>query len=155
VELIDINPARARVAEALGVAFRSPESATPEADVVFHTSGSPAGLARALGIAAFEATVLELSWYGNRPVSLPLGEGFHHRRLILRSSQVGSVAAAQRSRWDNRRRMRLALTLLSEPVLDVLITGEDDFVDLPRVQARLASGPGDTICHRIAYPPPD
>jgi hypothetical protein len=51
--------------------------------------------------------------------------------------------------------MRLALTLLSEPVLDVLITGEDDFVDLPRVQARLASGPGDTICHRIAYPPPD
>ena len=44
--------------------------------------------------------VLELSWYGQRPVPLPLGEAFHSRRLTLRSSQVGHVAAAQRSRWS-------------------------------------------------------
>jgi threonine dehydrogenase-like Zn-dependent dehydrogenase len=155
VELVDINPARARIADVLGVTFRTPETATPETDLVVHASGSPAGLVRALGLAAFEARVLEMSWYGNRPVTLPLGEAFHNRRLTLRSSQVGSVAAAQRPRWDYRRRMDLALSLLADPALDVLITGEDAFCDLPRVQARLAEDPGDTICHRIAYPGAD
>ncbi len=152
VELIDLNPRRAAIAAALGVGFASPDEATPESDLVIHTSGSPAGLAQGLGIAGFEATVLELSWYGTREVPLPLGQGFHRRRLTIRSSQVGSVATAQRARWDHRRRMALALSLLADPVLDQLITGEDAFDDLPAVQARLALDPGDTLMHRIRYP---
>jgi len=152
VELIDINPSRASVADRLGVEFRVPETATQEADLVVHTSGSPEGLVKALDLAGFEATILEMSWYGDRLVPLALGGRFHSRRLTLRSSQVGSVAAAQRARWDPKRRMALALSLLQDPVLDVLITGEDDFADLPGVQSRLAESPGDTICHRIRYP---
>ena len=152
VELIDLNPQRAGIAAALGVGFARPEASTPDADVVIHTSGSPAGLAQGLRIAGFEATVLELSWYGTREVPLPLGQGFHRRRLTIRSSQVGSVATAQRARWDYGRRMALALSLLADPVLDRLITGEDAFVDLPAVQARLALDPGDTLMHRIRYP---
>ncbi|MGB5736378.1 MAG: zinc-binding alcohol dehydrogenase, partial [Thiohalocapsa sp.] len=108
VELIDINPARAGLAEALGVAFRAPGAATPDADLVVHASGAPAGLATALELAGFEATVLELSWFGKQQVTLPLGQGFHQRRLTLRSSQVGSIAMSQRARWDYRRRMGLA-----------------------------------------------
>ena len=84
-------------------------------------------------------------------VTLALGQGFHRRRLTIRSSQVGSVATDQRSRWDHRRRMALALSLLADPVLDLLITGEDAFDDLPEVQARLARDPGDTLMHRIRY----
>jgi threonine dehydrogenase-like Zn-dependent dehydrogenase len=150
-ELIDVNPGRAEVASCLGVAFSNPESASREADLVVHTSGSPAGLDTALDIAGFESTVLEMSWYGEQRVALPLGEGFHHRRLTLRSSQVGTVATAQRPRWDYRRRMALALSLLSDPVLDCVITGEDAFEELPGAHARLAAAPGDTICHRICY----
>jgi hypothetical protein len=151
VELIDVNSGRAAVAERLGAAFRTPADATADADLVIHASGAPAGLATALELAGFEATVLELSWFGNRPVTLPLGEAFHQRRLTLRSSQVGSVATAQRARWDFRRRMRLALSLLADDRLDALITGEDPFDDLPRVQERLAAEPGDTLMHRIRY----
>jgi threonine dehydrogenase-like Zn-dependent dehydrogenase len=154
VELIDTNPRRAETAAALGVGFASPADAAPDADLVVHASGNPAGLATALGIAGFEATVLELSWFGARSVTLPLGEAFHQRRLTIRSSQVGSVAAAQRPRWDHRRRLALALRLLAEPaadVLDVLITGEDAFGNLPAVQSRLAADPGDTLTHRIRY----
>jgi hypothetical protein len=151
VELIDVNPQRAAVAAALGVRFASPTGATPDADLVIHASGSPAGLADGLRIAGFEATVLELSWYGTREVALPLGQAFHRRRLTIHSSQVGSVASAQRARWDHRRRMALALSLLADPVLDRLVTGEDDFEDLPAVQARLAQDPGDTLLHRIRY----
>ena len=84
-------------------------------------------------------------------VALPLGQAFHQRRLTLRSSQVGSVASAQRARWDHCRRLALALSLLGDPVLDILITGEDAFAELPRVQARLAQDPGDALMHRIRY----
>src|SRR5207244_5620051 len=96
VELVDLNPRRAAVARALGVQFAGPEAAAADRDLVIHASGSPAGLELALRIAAFEATIVELSWYGDRSVSIPLGQAFHARRLTLKSSQVGTVAAAQR-----------------------------------------------------------
>jgi hypothetical protein len=82
---------------------------------------------------------------------MALGQSFHARRLTLRSSQVGSVASSQRARWDTRRRMQLALTLLADPVLDRLITGESAFEELPEVMAQLAAAGGDTLCHRIRY----
>jgi len=151
VQLVDVNPAREAIARALGVAFAAPEAASADADIVVHASGSPSGLQRALRLAAFEATIVELSWYGSQQVPIALGEDFHARRLTIKSSQVGSVAASQRSRWDTRRRVQLALTLLADPVLDTLITGESDFDALPDVMAQLADAPGDTICHRIRY----
>ena len=151
VELVDVNPHRAPIAEALGVRFARPEQAADDADVVIHTSGSPEGLALALRIAGFEATIVEMSWYGDRAVPVALGEGFHARRLTLKSSQVGRVAASQRARWDTRRRMHLALTLLTDDALDVLISGESAFDALPQVMAQLAAAPGDALCHRIRY----
>ena len=151
VELVDTNPSRAAVGRALGVRCAAPGQASGEADVVIHASGAPAGLTLALQLAAFEARVVELSWYGDQQVPLELGQAFHARRLTIASSQVGSVAATQRARWDTRRRMQLALRLLESPVLDVLITGESHFEELPEVMERLSASPGDTICHRVRY----
>ena len=151
VELVDVNPRRAAIARELGVRFSAPEDACADADVVVHASGSAAGLALALRVGGFEATIVEMSWYGDQAVAVPLGTDFHARRLTLKSSQVGVVAASQRARWDTRRRMRLALSLLTEAALDVLLTGESEFDALPRVMAELAITPGDTICHRIRY----
>jgi 2-desacetyl-2-hydroxyethyl bacteriochlorophyllide A dehydrogenase len=151
VELVDINPRRQSIAQALGVPFAQPETVGVDQDLVIHASGSPAGLDVALRIAGFEATIVEMSWYGDLAVPMALGQSFHARRLMVRSSQVGSVASSQRARWDTRRRMQLALTLLADPVLDALITGESAFDELPEVMAQLAAGGGDTLCHRIRY----
>lgn len=151
VELVDANPRRSTTAMRLGVRFATPDAARERADVVIHASGSASGLGVALRVAGFEAMVVEMSWYGAQPVQAPLGEAFHSRRLTLRSSQVGHVARAQRARWDTRRRMALAISLLEAPVLDTLITGESDFDSLPELMARLADAPGDTLCHRIKY----
>lgn len=150
--LVDPNPARGPLAEGLGVAFAGAVPAGYDADLVIHASGSPGGLAAALEAAAQEATVVELSWFGDASVPLPLGEGFHPRRLTLRSSQVGHIPPHQRPRWDHRRRTELALTLLGEPALDALITGESPFGELPAVMERLSRDGGDTLCHRIRYP---
>ncbi|MBT9464650.1 zinc-binding alcohol dehydrogenase [Hydrogenophaga sp.] len=152
VQVIDTEASRADIAAALGAGFALPMAARADADLVVHTSGQGAGLATALRLAAFEATVLELSWYGNRAVSVPLGEAFHSQRLTLKSSQVGHVAAPQRGRWSHRRRLELALSLLTDPVLDRLITHSAPFHELPQVLARLATGASGTLCHRIDYP---
>ena len=151
VELVDIKPRRAAVARALGVRFAEPAAAVDDADLVIHASGAPAGLDLALRVAAVEATIVELSWFGDQAVPLSLGGAFHARRLTIAASQVGRVAPSQRPRWDTRRRMQLALTLLGDPVLDALVTGESDFEELPDVMARLARSPGDALCHRIRY----
>lgn len=149
--LVDVNGSRAPIADALGARFATPETLRQEADVVVHASGSVAGLEMALRIASFEATVIEMSWFGDQIVPLRLGENFHTRRLTLKSSQVGAVAPSHRARITMRQRLQHAISLLADPSLEVLITGESLFDELPAVMARLAAGPCDTVCHRIRY----
>jgi NADPH:quinone reductase-like Zn-dependent oxidoreductase len=151
VELIDIDPTREAIAHAFGCHFATPETASHEADLVVHASGSPAGLASALTIAGFEATVLEMSWYGTRIVPLELGGAFHSRRLTLRSSQVGAVPAARRQRWPLRRRLTLALSLLRDPVFDILLSGETEFTALPALMPQLATPSAGILCHTLRY----
>ena len=74
VQVVDTDPSRADVAQRLGASFALPQEAATGRDLVVHASATSAGLTRAMELAAFEATVLELSWYGDRPVTVPLGE---------------------------------------------------------------------------------
>jgi threonine dehydrogenase-like Zn-dependent dehydrogenase len=151
LQLIDVDPVKARIASALGVGFALPADAAGGADLVIHASGAPEGLTTALSLAGFEATVLELGWYGDRLVPAPLGEAFHSRRLTLRSSQVGAVADSRRARWDHRRRLALALRLLADPRLDALLEPAVPFERLPEAMAGLAAGPGGAMCQVISY----
>ena len=151
VTVVDTNPAREAIAQELGLSFLTGPPRDANADLVIHASGQPEGLTSALAAAGIEATIVEASWYGNRPVLLPLGEAFHSRRLTLRSSQVGRLSPDRASRWNPRRRMELALELLRDPRLDALITGESAFEDLPEVLAKLSHDPGGALCHRIRY----
>jgi len=151
VQLVDADPARAKVAQALGVDFALPADALGDRDLVVHASATEQGLARALELLTPEGTVLELSWYGDRKVSLPLGEAFHSRRLVIRSSQVGTVSPARRAGRTYADRLALALELLADPALDILVTGESAFEELPDVMPRLASGEIPALCHRVRY----
>jgi 2-desacetyl-2-hydroxyethyl bacteriochlorophyllide A dehydrogenase len=165
VVVVDPEPAREDVVTALGARW-SPALPAGEApyDVAVHASATPGGAATALAGLGDEGTLVELSWYGDRSVPLPLGEAFHTRRLTVRSSQVARIPPDRAPRWDHRRRMETVLTLLHDPALDLLLTGESPFEALPAVMARLAGvegGEGDaheslpdprrTLCHRIRY----
>ncbi|MCP5195322.1 MAG: zinc-binding alcohol dehydrogenase [Gammaproteobacteria bacterium] len=151
VQLVDIDPDKAVIAERLGVRFALPEQAEGQQDVIIHASGAPAGLVTALDLAGFEATVVEASWFGTKSVCLPLGENFHAKRLNLRSSQVGHIATPQRSRWNYRRRMATVMTLLDDPALDHLISGESPFAELPKMMLKLSQNPPGVLCQRITY----
>lgn len=134
VIVIDPNPARAAIAEALGAKFALPEQDLPDdRDIVFHASATQDGLTTALGLAGNEARVVEMSWYGAKAVAVPLGGAFHSRRLQLISTQVGQVAASHRPRWNYRRRMNAALKLLDRAELDLLVNEEIAFEDAPEL----------------------
>jgi NADPH:quinone reductase-like Zn-dependent oxidoreductase len=152
VTLVDVNPARAELARALGVGFAKPEAARRDCDLVVHASGNPAGLGTALALAGEEATVLEMSWYGDGPVTAELGGAFHSRRLRLISSQVGKIAPSHRPRWTHARRLAAALALLGDARLDALLAPAVAFADLPqRLPDILGAGSG-ILCQPITYP---
>ena len=92
VQLVDVNPRRADIARALGVGFSGPMNVRGDADVVIHASGSPDGLATAMLVAGFEATIVELSWYGDRVVADVPG-----RQLSCAAADVEVVAG-----WRDR-----------------------------------------------------
>ncbi|MGI5237733.1 zinc-dependent alcohol dehydrogenase [Dactylosporangium sp. CA-139066] len=151
VELVDTDPSRRAIAEALGVTFASPDTASGSRDLVVHASATQAGLQRSLELLRPEATVIELSWYGDRPVAVSLGGAFHSGRLTIRSSQVGTVSPARASTRTYADRLALALRLLRDEAFDALITGESPFEDLPSVLSRLADGTLPALCHVITY----
>ena len=152
VTLVDINPARAELAKTLWVGFARPESAKGHCDLVVHASGNPAGLGTALALAGEEATVLEMSWYGDAPVTAPLGGPFHSRRLRLISSQVGQSAASHRPRWRHGRGLAAALALLTDARLDALLAPPVLFQDLAQRLPEILDARNGILCQLIAYP---
>ena len=151
VTVVDVDPERAGVAAAIGAGFSEPEAAAGDRDLVVHASATSSGLQRSLDLLAPEATVLDLSWYGDTDVRLRLGGAFHSRRLSIRASQVGTVSPARRGRRSTSDRLRLALELLRDPAFDALLSGSSPFDELPEVLGRLADGSLPALCHTITY----
>ncbi|MSP03760.1 MAG: zinc-binding alcohol dehydrogenase [Acetobacteraceae bacterium] len=148
VTVVDIDPRRERLAQQLGCKFALPDAAPGEQELIVHASASEAGLRLALARAAFEARIVEASWFGDRAPALPLGEAFHARRLRIVATQVGAVSPAMRGRRSYADRLGTALELLADPVFDLLLDQRVAFKNMPAEMPRLlASG----LCHVITY----
>ena len=152
VTAVDTDTNRRALVENLGAAFATPKQVPAEADVVFHCSATSAGLNTAIACAGIEATVVEMSWYGSKPVQVDLGGAFHSRRLKLISSQVGMVSPGRRPRWDYRRRLTTALHLLAEPALDALVAEEIAFDEAPQRLPQIFAPGAHGLAPVIRYP---
>jgi 2-desacetyl-2-hydroxyethyl bacteriochlorophyllide A dehydrogenase len=154
VVLCDIDPARQDIALSFGAGFCAPDAAPGNRDLVVHASASAEGLRLALRCCGFEGRVVEASWFGDREVALPLGEGFHAKRLSIVSTQVGAVAGAMRGRRTHGERLALALSLLDDPRLDALLGPDIPFAELPaRMGAVLLpdAGAPQPLCPVVTY----
>ena len=157
LQLVDPDPARQELAAALGAEWAHPDAALDECDLVYHASATEPGLATGLGLLGDEGELVELSWYGDRAPRVPLGAGFHARRLSIRASQVSRIAPARRQRRTSADRMALVMEALADPALDALLGATHDFADLPAVMAALHRAPSTGRLETIAYaePAPD
>jgi len=152
LQVIDAAPAKQRLAADMG--FNSTAHVTDltsSFDLAIHASASAEGLQVALDHVGFEGRVVELSWYGTRPVTVQLGGTFHNQRKRIISSQVSTIAPAQRPRWDNQRRKALVFDLLRKPEFDAHITHRVAFGDLPQVFQHLAHSPTEGLAYLVAY----
>jgi NADPH:quinone reductase-like Zn-dependent oxidoreductase len=152
LQLVDVNQARSALADALKVSLVHPNDAAGDNDLVFHCSATESGLARSLQLLGQEAELIELSWYGTNQPRVPLGAAFHSRRLTIRASQVGAVAASRRVRRTTNDRLALAMRLLEDPVFDAFITGHAPFGALPQTMESIFNDGAETLCQVIDYP---
>lgn len=151
VVVSDIDPRRRGLAEALGAGFATPDAAPAERDLIIHASADPAGLRQALALCAFEARIVEASWYGTREATLPFGEAFHAKRLQIVSTQVGAVSPAMRGRRTHAERMALALSLLADPRFDALLAPATPFAALAEAMPRLLADGAAPPCPVVSY----
>lgn len=140
VVAVEPNEQRRQCARGLGIdAVESLDGLEP-VPLAIECSGNPAALACLLDALAHEGTALVASWYGTKPVMLPLGGSFHRRRLTIRSTQVSTIPAAMSGRWTHRRRMAHALDLARSLPLSDLATDTLPFDEAAEGYRRLDSG---------------
>jgi threonine dehydrogenase-like Zn-dependent dehydrogenase len=114
---------RRELAGRLGVTAVTPEEVqNAEVPLVIDASGNPDAPGLALDLLAHEGTLLVASWFGTKPVTLPLGGAFHRRRLSIRSTQVSTMPARLSGTWTRSRRRQEAVELLTELPLAQLST---------------------------------
>jgi threonine dehydrogenase-like Zn-dependent dehydrogenase len=144
----DPKPWRREVARACGLEAVEPEElgdavrATTRgrgADFVVEATGNPTALAESLGILSAEGVAIVASWYGLKPVTLPLGAEFHRRRLEIRSSQVSTVGH-RAARWDRGRRLETTQALLTELPLSLLASHTLPLERAPEAYAAIDRG---------------
>ena len=150
--LVDIDPARAPLAQALGAAFAVPDAAPGDCDVVFHASGAASGLAAALELAGDEATVLEMSWHGAGEVPVALGGAFHSAPAAADLESGRPRRALAPAALDDARRLAAALQLLGDAGSTRCIAPPVRFHELPERLANILAREGGALCPIVIYP---
>ncbi len=138
LEILEQQKARQDLAVEMG--FTLATSPIADYDMVFNTTAHAKALQFGLDHLGQEGTLVELSWYGQRSISLLLGAEFHQRRLQIISSQVSQLPAKRRARWDYRRRKALVFQLLQEEVWDQHLREIVPFAELPAFFQKLRAG---------------
>jgi 2-desacetyl-2-hydroxyethyl bacteriochlorophyllide A dehydrogenase len=155
----DPKPWRRETARACGLEAVQPDElrdvvrgATGErgADVIVEATGNPDALGESLGLLSTEGVAIVASWYGAKPVTLPLGAEFHRRRLEIRSSQVSTVGS-RAARWDRRRRLETTRALLAELPLSLLSSHAFPFERVGEAYAALDRGDEGVVHVALSY----
>jgi 2-desacetyl-2-hydroxyethyl bacteriochlorophyllide A dehydrogenase len=121
------------------------------ADIAIEVSGAPPALQQAINVTGQEGTILTVSYYGTRPVSLTLAPEFHFRRHRIVSSQVSSVGSGLQPRWTFGRRMENVLSLLGGIPVKSMISHHFQLKEAPQAYQLLDTSPGDALGIILRY----
>jgi 2-desacetyl-2-hydroxyethyl bacteriochlorophyllide A dehydrogenase len=135
--------------EELGDAVRA-STGGRGADFIVEVTGNPNVLGESLGLLSTEGVAIVVSWYGQKPVTLPLGADFHRRRLEIRSSQVSTIGR-RAARWDRARRLDTTRGLLTELPLSELASHTFPFEQAPEAYAAIDRGDEGVVHVALAY----
>lgn len=133
--VIEANAWRRKKAESLGFTVYEPKGYSTQkvrqsANLLFHCTGSEAGLNFCLCSAELEGVIIDLSWYGARQINISLGREFHYQRLRLISSQVSHIPKHKAS-YDFISRKQYCVQLLLDPLYQAVISDRIPFEQSP------------------------
>jgi threonine dehydrogenase-like Zn-dependent dehydrogenase len=162
-QLIVVDPLPQR--RALAIANGAHQAVAPEdaveavmeatngrgADVAIEVSSSTQALQTAIEVTGQEGTILTVSYYGSRPVTLTLAPEFHFRRVRIVSSQVSSVGSGLQPRWDFPRRFDVVLSRLGELNVESMISHRFSLADAPEAYRLIDQSPGETFGVILQY----
>lgn len=136
---------------ALKSGFSVVEEKLQDFDLLYNTTSNQSGLQYCIDHANMEGRIIEMSWYGNKPTILKLGESFHSKRLSIKSSQVSQIPKTMSTLWDFTSRKKEVLAMLEYDNWDDLLEMEITLQDSVFWFERIRSGPIDPLSIVIKY----
>jgi len=121
-------------------------------DIAIEASSAPPALQQAIAATGQEGTIVVVSYYGTRPVTLTLAPEFHFRRHRIMSSQVSSVGSGLQPRWDFVRRMELVLDLIKTFPIKEMVTHHFDLARAPEAYQFVDTRADETLGVVFRYP---
>ena len=117
------------------------------ADMSIDLSGSYHALREAVRSVGPDSTVVAAGFYQGPATALALGEEFHHNRVTLVASQIGSIPTRLHPRWDRERLQQTVVGLLTDKQPDVtkLITHRFPLPDAARAYMILDEHPEEAL----------
>jgi 2-desacetyl-2-hydroxyethyl bacteriochlorophyllide A dehydrogenase len=120
-------------------------------DVYIEASGATRALQGAIDATGQEGTIVVISYYGNREVTLRLSPEFHVRRQRLISSQVGNIGSGLQPRWNAERRMAVAMEELASFDIEALISHRVPFENAPLAYEQIDTRPDESLGVLLQY----
>jgi threonine dehydrogenase-like Zn-dependent dehydrogenase len=113
------------------------------ADVAIELSGSYAALEEATRLVGADGRVVASGFYQGPATPLRLGEEFHHNRVEIVASQIGSVPVRKRGRWDVDRLQETVVARLAQgqPDVTALVSHRYDVEDAAEAYRMLDADP--------------
>lgn len=115
-------------------------------DAAIELSGTYPGLQSAISLVGPDGIVAAAGFYQG-PGALALGTEFHHNRVDLRASQIGSAPRYLHARWTRERLHETAARLLhdSADLVTALVTDRFAFADAAAAYERVDTSPADIL----------
>jgi len=151
VVVADIDQNRINSAERMGFSTAQAEDLGADFDLAFHCSSQETGLQTCIDKTGPEGKIIELSWYGNKAVTVNLGGTFHSQRKSIISSQVSAIPASKQARWNFHRRKQVVFELLKNPAFDQHIAATIGFRELPALFDKIRKGQVNALSYGVSY----
>lgn len=121
-------------------------------DLVYELSGDPAALNTALQLARYEGRIVVGSWYGDKRAPIAFGTHAHRNRNSISFSQVSRIDSRHAARFDQARRLSVALAWLERLPLEALITHRIEFERIAEAYQLLDTQREECLQVLIRYP---
>jgi 2-desacetyl-2-hydroxyethyl bacteriochlorophyllide A dehydrogenase len=117
------------------------------ADVAIELSGNYRALQEATRAVGADGTVIAAGFYQGEASGVRFGEEFHHNRVQLLASQIGSVPNRLRSRWDVPRLQETVVDFLARGLVDApsLVTHQFSLADSAKAYEMLDTDPASAL----------